>query len=331
MNIEISGKGLSNGLSKEKNGGCEFGPDTSGTATSGIMEAIESSDNGTIILTGGKYICRDRLTVRGGFTIEGNQHSVIVNETKDFFKPFMMFEAYTYSPFLIVDANGRAGISIGERGNNAINIGYLKIYGAGKAYDEAHGSQSSCMISGYNISIGNLDVLGGNAGLVAKDAADVRIQDAQIVDSATGMAISSSEHVSVGRFSVDSCSYCGLQIDASADISARGIVWNNTVSYPRNALQFGMLMGEYSSGRRNSFLDINAKIISTGGTAVKLSNTYLSRMDLLISNEKLSTGGNEISRGIEYGENLDFMDIEATLDRIKENTVGETIGELNII
>lgn len=331
MKIEVSGKGQSNGLSREKNGGCEFGPDTSGTETSGITEAMGSADSGTIVLTGGRYICRDELTVKSGFTIEGNQQSIIVNETKHFFKPFMTFKAYTYSPFLIADANGKGGISIGENGNNSIHIGYLKVYGSGNVYDEAHGSQNSCRISGYNVSIEELDILGGNTGLAVEKAADVRIQDAQIVDSATGIAISSAEHVSIGRFSVDSCSYCGVQIDASADISMKGIIWNNTLAYPRNSLKFGMLIGEYSVGNKNSFLDINAKIIGTGGTAVKLSNTSLSRLDLLISNERMSTGGNEILCGIDYRENIDLLDIEATLHSIKNNTSGEAIGDLNVI
>jgi len=326
--VTVSSKGLKNGLSEIENDGADFGPDTPGTSSSGIVEAIKNSKSGNVMLLEGKFYTREQIIVSEGINLFGNQKSVIINELEDPFVPVLVFRPYSSSSFLIVNANGKSGIKIGEpEKNNSIKIDYVKVYNTGNIYEGKGRENVAVTIAGYNIIAGVIDVYKGNVGLKIVGA-DIRIADLQVVDSSTGLIVVSSEHVTFGHLSIDSCSYIGVQIDSSNDITIRGIVWNNVEAHPSNTLKYGVLIGNYSSDHRNNGLTIELSIVGTGGTGVKISNANLCTLNLKIANGVFYTKDNEIKTGIEYGDRLSFISVSALMSNVESQIKGAVVGRL---
>lgn len=328
--VTVSSKGKENGLSDVENDGADFGPDTPGTRSSGINEAIGHSKSGNVMLLEGKFITDVPIIIKEGISLFGNQRSIIINNLDDPFKPVLNFRPYSSSSFLIVNANGRSGIRVGELGNNSIKIQYVKVYNTGNSYLEDGRSNIAVSIKGFNIMIGTMDIYKGNIGLKLDGASDIRITDLQVVEVTSGLIIVSSEHVTFSHLSVDSCSHIGVQIDSSSDISLRGVVWNNATSCPANSLTYGILLGNYSSSRRNTVINIEASIIGTGGTGVKLSNTELCALNLKIGNGVLNTLGKEITVGLEYGNGLQIVHVNVLMENVELPFSGQIAGHLTL-
>jgi len=326
--VTVSSKGLKNGLSGIENDGADFGPDTPGTSSSGIVEAIKNSKSGNVMLLEGEFYTREQIIISEGINLSGNQKSIIINELEDPFVPVLVFRPYSSSSFLIVNANGKSGIKIGEQGNNSIKIDYVKVYNAGNIYAGAGRENVAVTITGYNIIADVVDVYKGNIGLKIAGGSDIRITDLQVVESSTGLVVVSSEHVTFEHLSIDSCSYIGVQIDASNDVTIRGIVWNNVEACPSNTLKYGLLIGDYSSGYRNNGLTIELSIVGTGGTGVKISNANLCTLNLKIANGVFHTKDNEIKTGIEYGDGLSLISVSALMSNVESQINGAVGGRL---
>ncbi|MEM3246400.1 MAG: hypothetical protein QW078_02190 [Thermoplasmatales archaeon] len=328
--VTVSSKGKINGLSDIENDGADFGPDTAGTKSSGIIEAINSSQSGNVILLDGEFRTESQITVREGISIFGSQKSIIVNDIEDPYQPVLIFKPYTNCSFLIVNANGKSGIQIGDEGNNSIKMDYVKVYNTGNSYISNDESNIAVTIRGFNVIINALDIYKGNIGIKIDGGSDIRITDLQVVEAVSGLIIVSSEHVTFGHLSVDSCSHIGVQIDSSKDISLRGIIWNNATACPVNELSYGILLGSYSSGYRNTLIDIDANIIGTGGTAIKIENTDLCKLNLKIGNDVLNTLGKKIVVGLEYGGGLGLIDTNLLTENVDLPVNGKIVGRLVI-
>lgn len=326
----VSSRGVRNKLSDIANDGADYGPDTSGTSTCGLKEALQDSDS--VILTGGRYILKEALDVGSGKSLFGGQNSVVVNETDDLFEPFMRFDPYTICNFLAIDANHKSGVQIGRSGqNNSISIGTLKVFNCGEIYSERSGSQASVAVRGYNIHFDSLDILGGNTGLLLEGCTDIRAHDALVVNAVTGVNINSSEHVYISNLTVDSCRYVGLQIDSSHDVAIKGTIWNNLSAYPDSALQQAVLMGRYSAGSENSAVELDLRVIGTGGTAIDVSNCKYCKIDASIMNINLNTATGRIRTGIRLGDNLNHNAILARLADVDERISGSANATNRII
>lgn len=326
----VSSMGTSNKLSEVENGGADYGPDTAGTVTCGLAEAFK--DGGNVLLTGGRYILKGRLDVKSGVNLFGGQNSVVVNETDDLFEPCITFEPYTYCQFLAVDANKKSGVQLGKPGqNNSISVGTLKVFNAGDIFHSKHGSQTSVTVRGYNLRFESLDIEGGNSGLLMDNCSDIRGNDVLVVNSATGISISAAEHVSISNITVDSCRYVGLQVDSSHDVSLRGTVWNNASVYPDSKVEQAVIVGKYSAQNGNIAVDLDLKIIGTGGTALEMSNCKYCRIDANIINSELNTETQRIKTGIKFGGNVDFNTIRAKFADIEEKVSGKANGSNTVI
>lgn len=328
--VTVSSKGKRNGLSDVENDGADFGPDTPGTKSSGINEAIEHSKSGYVMLLEGEFITDVPIIIKEGISLFGNQRSIITNNLDDPFEPVLNFRPYSSSSFLIVNANGKSGIMMGERGNNSIKVQYVKVYNTGNSYFEGGRSNVAVSIRGFNVMIGTMDIYKGNIGLKMDGASDIRITDLQVVEATSGLIIVSSEHVTFDHLSVDSCSHIGVQIDSSSDISLSGVVWNNATSCPANSLTYGIILGNYSSDRRNTVINIEASIIGTGGTGIRLSNTNLCVLNLKIVNDVLNTLGKEITVGLEYGNGLGIVHANVLMENVELPFSGPIAGHLTI-
>ena len=328
--VTVSSKGKRNRLSTIDNDGADFGPDTPGTTSSGINEAINASQTGNVVLLDGRFRTRSKIEVKEGVNLSGNQRSVIVNDTEDPFEPVLWFKPYSSSSFLTIDANGQSGIKIGDMGNNDIEINRIKVYNTGNMVIDNERTQIAVEINGFNIVIHSIDVFQGNVGIKMAQSSDLRIVDLQVVNCSSGIVMSSSEHVNIEHFSVDSCSHVGLQIDSTNDLYAKGIVWNNTSAYPSNKLINGILLGNYSSDNPNNLITINAKLFNTGGTGIKLANTSLCNLFLDIANTRLNTKENEIRVGIEYSGGLSLINTMIQMDKVSNAIAGTVSGKLKI-
>jgi len=328
--VTVSSRGIRNGLAKTENDGADFGPDTPDTSSSGISEAIRNAKSGNVVLLDGEFHVKEQIIVNEGINIVGSQKSIIINDLEDQFLPVLRFRPYSSSSFLIVNANGKSGVRIGEPGNNSIKIDYIKVYNTGNVYEGEGKENIAITVTGYNTIINFADIYKGNIGLKIVGGSDVRITDLQVVDSSTGLIVVSSEHVTFDHLSIDSCSYVGAQVDASNDITLKGIIWNNLDANPKNALKYGLLIGDYSSDHRNNLITADIGIFGTGGTGMKISNANLCFFVLKIANDALNTRGNEIKTGIEYGNGLSLIDVNAFISNVESQVKGEVVGKLDL-
>jgi len=327
----ISARGISNKLSNVVNDGADFGPDTKGTKTSGISEAISYSKSGNIVLLGGRFAIREKLIINEGINIFGGQRSILVNETDDFFEPFVLFKPYTYIDFLVADANKKSGIQVGlPNQNNFIKIGTLKVYNVGDIYSDKYGAQSSVAIKGYNVNFDYIDIDGGNTGLLFNECADIRGNDVQVVNCSTGINVISAEHVWLSNFTVDSCRYVGIQIDSSHDISVKGKLWNNASAYPDNKLVNAIQLGKYSSTNENLLINGEIEVIGTGGTAFYIENSRLCTFNLQIVNAPLNVKTQKIEVGIQFGENNHDNAFNGSINGVDKPVVGRPTGKIGI-
>jgi len=327
----ISAKGISNKLSDVINDGADFGPDTDGTKTSGMSEAIFNSKSGNIALLGGRFAIREKLIVNEGINMFGGQRSILVNETDDFFEPFVLFKPYTYVDFLVADANKKSGIQVGlPNQNNFIKIGTLKVYNVGDIYSNKYGAQSSVVIRGYNVNFDYIDIDGGNTGLVFNECADIMGNSVQVVNCSTGINIISAEHIWLSNFTVDSCRYVGMQIDSSHDIGVKGKLWNNASAYPENKLVIAVQLGKYSGTNENLLINGDIKVIGTGGTALYIGNSKLCTFNLQIINTMLNVKTQKIEVGIQFGENNYDNILNGSINGVDKPVVGKPTGKIDI-
>ncbi len=292
--------------------------------TSGIQEAIDSDESGYIILSPGEYHIRSQLIIRSGTMLISNDKSILINEMNSKYIPFVVVEQYTDIKYLILNSNNRSGISIGKNGaNNSINIGYIKIYNTGNDQD---GRIIKAMeIKGFNIIINNIDIFLGNMGLSFENSSDIRINELQIVNCATGIRMFNANNVNISNFSIDSCQYIGLQIDSTHNSYFKGTVWNNNKVYVNNN-ECGILLGKYSKDL-NDILTIDVRIIDTGKTAIYLSNSMNINLNAIICN----TEGHNIENAICYGANIKNININGIIDNVPEPYRGKLYGKNNMI
>jgi len=255
----------------------------------------------------------------------------LVNETDDFFEPFVLFKPYTYIDFLVADANKKSGIQVGlPNQNNFIKIGTLKVYNVGDIYSDKYGAQSSVAIKGYNVNFDYIDIDGGNTGLLFNECADIRGNDVQVVNCSTGINVISAEHVWLSNFTVDSCRYVGIQIDSSHDISVKGKLWNNASAYPDNKLVNAIQLRKYSSTNENLLINGEIEVIGTGGTAFYIENSRLCTFNLQIVNAPLNVKTQKIEVGIQFGENNHDNAFNGSINGVDKPVVGRPTGKIGI-
>jgi len=121
------------------------------------------------MLLEGEFRTKKQITINAGITLFGNQKSIIINELEDPFAPVIIFRPYSSSSFLMVNANGKSGIKIGESGNNSIKIDYVKVFNTGNIYAGTGKENVAITITGYNIIVNTADVYKGNIGLKISD------------------------------------------------------------------------------------------------------------------------------------------------------------------
>jgi hypothetical protein len=108
--VTVSAKGISNGLSDIPNDGADFGPDTPGTQTMGIQEALDYAanyDNASVLLNGNFYISvpiilRSTYANVAMYGINGNGYSN--NGTQIFLAS--NFDTTTYQYMLLLQQTG---------------------------------------------------------------------------------------------------------------------------------------------------------------------------------------------------------------------------------
>jgi hypothetical protein len=294
-------------------------PDKS-SPTSGLQEAIDSNESGYIILSPGEYHIRDRLIIRSGTMLLSNNKSILINDLSNIYDPFIQVQKYSDIPYLIANSNNKSGISVGESGNNNINIGYLKIYNTGNKYDRT--PMKALVINVYNIIINSLDVFLGNMGLSLENSSDIRINEAQIVNCSTGIRMFNGNNINMNNFSIDSCYYRGLQIDSTENSYFKGTIWNNNIEYCDNNNEYGVLIGKYSN-ERNNIIKMDLRIIDTGKTAIDISNSSNLSIDTIISNNR---SGN-IRTGIKYGNSIKNINVSGIMNNVDKFYTGEKEGK----
>ncbi len=293
--------------------------------TSGIQEAIDSCIDGFVILGSGEYHIRKSLIIRSGTRLISSNKAILVNDIEDGFEPFIRVEPYADIEYLIANSNGKSGISLGDsRKNNNINVGYLKVYNTGTNYEKE--PMSAILIRGYNIAIDTVDIYRGNVGLSIEHAADIRIKEMQIVACSTGIRVFNANNLSFSNFSIDSCNYTGMQVDSTENSYFQGTIWSNTKDYKGINNTCGLLIGKYSKTPSRN-IRMNLRIIDSGITGLAISNTRNIYIDAIISN----TSGNQIETGINFGENIENIDITGIMDKIKTPFTGYIKGRNSMI
>ncbi len=103
--ITVSAKGISNGLSDIENDGADFGPDTPGTQTSGIQEAIDYAISAGNVSQYGHYGLWDfkRIKLLPGFFVINDNATIYFNNTTN--NPTgIIFEGSSISEYVTVIA-----------------------------------------------------------------------------------------------------------------------------------------------------------------------------------------------------------------------------------
>ena len=119
--VTISPKGIANGLATSSNNGAQFGPDTPGTTTSGIQEALTSiaGTGGKILLLNGAFTISSAISITTDYSIsiEGVTRGREENTTSS---------TYAYGVFLMVNGLG-AGVQALTINTTTNNLGMLRL------------------------------------------------------------------------------------------------------------------------------------------------------------------------------------------------------------
>ena len=293
--------------------------------TSGIQEAIDRNASGFIILTPGEYHIKKQLLIRSGTMIISNNKTILINDLNDPYQPFIKIEEYTDISYLIINSNKKSGIIVGNEGkNNNINIGYLKIYNTGGEFKEA--PMKALSITGYNITINNLDIYMGNIGTSFENCSDIRINDMQVVNCSTGIRMYNANNININNFSIDSCYYTGMQIDSTTNSYFKGTIWNNVEKYPNNNTEYACLMGRFSNYLNNG-IEFDLRVIDTGKTGIDISNSNNISINCLLINNKSSN----ISKGLDLHRRVQNIYIKGIIDSVKIPYEGKIDGKMDII
>ena len=119
--VTVSPKGIANGLATSSNNGAQFGPDTPGTTTSGIQEALTSiaGTGGKILLLNGAFTISSAISITTDYSIsiEGVTRGREENTTSS---------TYAYGVFLMVNGLG-AGVQALTINTTTGNLGMLRL------------------------------------------------------------------------------------------------------------------------------------------------------------------------------------------------------------
>ena len=237
-----------------------------------------------IIVPDGFFSIGQPVTVLEGITLDCDGY--LVNKCGDIFSPCLSFGVGAFSNELQVEGNGNSGVFIGESTTQvSTHFGNVRIQGCGLTYNSVMGmGQTALLMSGYNLTIGSLQIYQGNVGLSMYQASDVRIGRVIIIRSSTGLSMSACEQVGINYIDIDTPGYQAASIDSSQDIFMRGVLWINEQNYTGSANANTFLqIGKYtSSSNPNSALNLQLNLLNCGTEPVYVANTTESIINVIV-------------------------------------------------
>lgn len=356
--ITVSAKGIANGLSDIPNDGADFGPDTPGTQTSGIQEAINYASSYirlVILRNDGVYTLNQPLTIPTYVRIDFSHSNIMLSSSFSSSYAIEINGQYTGLYNLALNMNNIPNVSGIQMSSSLVdNYAYLtldniKLYGfkQGPPYN-----QRGVYLVGYNSYINNLEISGNpTTGMVIGNTADLFVNNLMIINASTALQIFASEHFLMNNINLDSngSQYATTQImkiDTSHDIIINGLsIWFNGTDYPYSnysgtvALQIGDSNTSYSGNNHNSDIIINGlNIVDANATyGLAIYDAIQSNIRGFIGNPPLYTNIYPVNTGINIGTNSTatiantFIDIDTyNLSTLYSGTLPNNNNELNI-
>lgn len=202
---------------------------------------------------------------------------------------------------IVMECGGGMGIQNGTVGGQSSSfIGQVQLWNVGTNFNSGltPPSQIALELSGNDYTITGYWCKGGNIGVHLFQASDVRFSLPEVIGSATGMQLAGCENVQINNVTFDTCSFVGLMIDGSHNITANG----NMFSVNATGLTYGIATGLNDSTNINRVLNLDFNMQRSGGTALHLAYSQDWKIDLLESNSaNYSAGGVPLTASVEFG------------------------------
>lgn len=219
---------------------------------------------------------------------------------------------------LVVDAMWGMGVKFGDAGAySRSHVDILEIWNAGTDYNGALGdpSQVGALFTGYDWSVKDIWIKGGNIGLKLDSCSDFIANNTFLIGASNAIRGENSEQIQIKNVLLDTTGWVGVLMGSCSNVQMGIQAIVNTDGAPTATMSYGVMLGEYNdiySRNKNIVIDYTAQV--TGGTAVKISNTADAKIRVNLSNERLftnSTGIKPIATGVQYGSgNFGALNVE---------------------
>lgn len=138
-------------------------------------------------------------------------------------------------------------------GNNSLItdtiLGHIRVQQAGISFDgTTHGSTFGLMISGFNARIDDVEIFGGNVGMLFYNASDIRCDAINCEQGATGISVFGGSSIECPNVVLDSALQTSLQIDQATGVIFKGRCFTNFALSPsRPGTPGAILIGTHST------------------------------------------------------------------------------------
>jgi hypothetical protein len=261
---------------------------------------LTNNGYGTMLIHDRMVIEDGQLTIPDRVRVHCSESGELVNELSDTSLPFVHFEPGATAGWLRVNANGRAGITLGGTHSQS-NIFTDQIY----MYNVGDG-QTGIRTRGYQISGNWWHVQGdGNydcTGFDFQQTSDVFVNSAIAVGTTNGAVFDTTEHVFMPALDCDSGRGTAITLGDVHDIHLGCTVWCNTNE--ETDLEWETAIDVIEDGHTQT-LNLDANVIRSGRRGLRLADISASRITITITNEQAyPPTPAKMDVGIDYGPNV---------------------------
>jgi len=264
----------------------------------------------TVFMGEGDYRCESQIVIKAHVNLhcEGLIHNYMAN----LYTPLVVTEPGSHVSKLQIYGHGGSGVQFGTKIGSPgtpqymnSQIGDVRLLNIGETYIDQNNYSIGILFVGYDFTVNSLEIDGGNVSVDFSSASDVRIGHILAYSGSTGLRISAAcEHIGIDYLDIDTPAYLGMQIDSAKDISIGSctIFINDQVGTGAFTSGYGIDIGNFSSADPITGLYLNARVLNTGGTALRLANISNSNVHIITNQDALYTGGaTPVTIGVEYG------------------------------